>query len=439
MPNFVRAIAALAAAAPLFAQYGGPAILARGQSPGAMAPTQIDFRPFLSVTGTYTTGLNGVSVDAQGLPVNDSSLGVSLNFGVSGTHAWKRTRIGLNYASGFTHYQKSFYSGFGSQDFQLSIIHQLSRHSSLNFNNSVVLYGENRATPTLPQTLDFDPSTNNIPTNDFFDNRTLTISSTAGYTIQRSTRLSFGFSGNAFLTHRRSSALYGAKGAGAEADVMYRVSRSSTIGVMYNYIHYNFTGISGGTDAHAVSAVYSRILTRNTELSLFGGFTKFENVFVQVVPIDPAIAAVIGTSAVQRVFYINQTFPTGGGRLSWRVPRGTFFANGSSNLIPGNGLFLTSIAVNAGVGYNYTGLRLWAISAGATYNHSSSKGNVYGQYGSYEANLAASRRVFRYTHGVLTLYMRKYTSGDFQNYNKWTYGVNLGLSFTPGDIPVRLW
>jgi len=439
MLNLVRALAALAAFTPLFAQYGGPAILARGQAPGAMAPNQIDFRPFVSVTGTYTAGLNGVSVDAQGLPVNDASFGASLNFGISGSHSWKRTRLGLTYSTAFTHYAKSFYSGFGSQDFQLSIIHQLSRHSTLNFNNSVVLYGENRATPTLPPTLDFDPGTNNIPTNDFFDNRTITIASTVGYTIQRSSRLSFSFAGNGFLTDRRSDALYGAKGAGAQADFMYRLTRRSTIGAMYNYIHYSFTGISGRTDAHAVSGVYSLTLTRNTEMSAFGGFTKFENVFVQTVPIDPAIAAVIGPGNVQRVFYINQIFPTGGGRISWRVPRGTFFAEGSSNLIPGNGLFLTSIAVNAGVGYNYTGLRRWALSAGAMYNASSSKGNVYGNYGSYSANLAVSRQVARYTHGVLGLYLRKYDSGDFQNYNKWAYGINLGVSFTPGDIPVRLW
>jgi hypothetical protein len=439
MLNLVRAIAVLAAAMPLLAQYGGPAILARGQAPGAMAPNQIDFRPFVSLSGIYSAGLNGVSVDAQGLPVNDASFGVALSFGVSGSHSWKRTRLGLNYASGFSHYQKDFYSGLSSQNLQLSIVHQFSRHSTLNFNNSVVLYGENRASPTLPPTLDFDPSTNNIPTNDFYDNRTLTVSSTAGYTIQRSTRLSFSFSGNAFLTRRRSSALYGAKGGGAQADVMYRLTRRSTIGAMYTYIHYNFTGIAGGTDAHAVSGVYSRILTRNTQMSVFGGFTKFENVFVQTVPVDPAIAAVIGTASVQRVSYINQTFPTGGGRISWNVPRGTFFANASSNLNPGNGLFLTSIAVNVGAGYNYTGLRRWAFSAGASYNESSSKGNVYGNYGSYSANMRASRQVARYTHGVMTFYARKYTSGDFTNYNKWAYGINLGLSFTPGDIPVRLW
>jgi hypothetical protein len=43
------------------------------------------------------------------------------------------------------------------------------------------------------------------------------------------------------------------------------------------------------------------------------------------------------------------------------------------------------------------------------------------------------------THGILSFIARKYDSANFQNYNKWAYSVNLGLSFTPGDIPIRLW
>jgi hypothetical protein len=84
-------------------------------------------------------------------------------------------------------------------------------------------------------------------------------------------------------------------------------------------------------------------------------------------------------------------------------------------------------------------MRRWSISAGATYDNSTSQGNVIGSYGGYSANLSASRQVARMTHGVCSFIARKYTSGDFKNYNKWAYSVNLGLSFTPGDIPVRLW
>lgn len=437
--NFVRVIAALASVSPLFAQYGGPAILARGQAPGAMAASQIDFRPYVSVTGTYDTGLNGVSVDANGALVNDASYGVMIGFGVSGLHSWKHTKIGLDYSGSFSHYAKSFYDGINSQSLQLSIAHQLSRHAVVTLNNSAVLYGSNRATPTLPQTIEFDPSTTYLPTNDFFDNRTISVSTQASISIQKSTRLSYRFGGDGFLTRRRSTALFGATGYGAHGDIMYRASRRSTIGVMYSYMHYAFTGLPGGTDTHSVVGSYSRSLSPSMQMSASGGISKYENVFVQLVPIDPAIAAVIGISSALRVSYQSAIMPDLAFRLSKVVPRGTVFVYASNSLNPGNGLFLTSTSTNAGVGYNYTGLRRWAISAGANYNRSNSVGNVLGTYGSYSATLSASRQVAPMTHGVFSFNVRRYDSGDFKNYNKWSYGVNLGLSFSPGDIPVRLW
>lgn len=437
--KFVRAIAALALASPLLAQYGGPAILARGQSPAAMEAAQIDFRPFVSVTGSYNVGLNGVSVDANGAPVNDTSFGVNLGYGVSGMHSWKRTRLGLIYSGSFSHYTKSFYDGVSSQSLELSITHQLSRHAVLSVNTSAIYYGSNQASPALPQTIQFDPATTYLPTNDFFDNRTIALSTQPSLAIQRSRRLSFVVGGDGFLTRRWSSALFGVKGIGAHGDLQYRLSSRSTVGAMYSFIHYSFTGIYGSTDSHTLGATYSAIVSRSIQFSATAGASRYENIFVQIVPIDPAIAAVIGISSAQRVSYQEHYIPNVSARLSKVVPRGTVFVNASHGINPGNGLFLTSTSTNVGGGYNYSGIRRWALSAGANYNTSTSEGNVLGQYGSYSVTVSASRQVAPLTHGILSFIARKYDSSNFQNYNKWAYSVNLGLSFTPGDIPVRLW
>jgi hypothetical protein len=404
-----------------------------------MAATQIDFRPYVSVMGVYDAGLNGVSVDANGTPVNDASFGVSIGYGVTGLHSWKHTKVGLQYSGSFAHYAKGFYDGLSSQSLQLSVTHQLSRHAVLSLNTSAILYGSNRATPTLPQTVEFDPGTTYVPTNDFFDNRTISLSVQPSLAIQRSKRLSFVIGGDGFLTRRRSSALYGATGYGGHADIQYRLSRRATVGATYQYIRYTFTGIAGGTDSHSFGGTYSAILSRSTEFSASAGVSKYENLFVEIVPIDPAIAAVIGITSAQRVSYLGATTPNINARLSKIVPRGTIFVSGSHGINPGNGLFLTSTSTNVGTGYSYTGLRRWSISAGASYNSSHSEGNVRGQYGSYTANVSASRQVARMTHGVLAFNARKYDSTDFKNYNKWAYSVNLGLTFAPGDIPVRFW
>ena len=98
----------------------------------------------------------------------------------------------------------------------------------MSLNNSAGLYGSNRAAPSLPQTVEFDPTTTNVPTNDFFDNRTISLSSQANLTMQRSTRLSVSIGGDGFITRRRSSALYGVTGIGAHGDFQYRLTRRST-------------------------------------------------------------------------------------------------------------------------------------------------------------------------------------------------------------------
>ena len=437
--KFVLTLIVIAAATPAFAQYGGPAILARGESPAAMSTAQIDFRPFASVSASYNTGLGGVSVDASGKQVNTDSTGVSIAVGVSGLHSWRHTKVGLNWSTSFSHYtQASFFDSTG-QNLLLGVTQQLSRHATFSWNNAASLTGSNLASPTLPSTVQFDPSTANLPSNEFFDNRTLTLNSQGALSVQRSTRLSLSIGGGAFMTRRRSTALYGVTGETASGDLQYRMTRRSTVGAMYSFSHYSFTGIFSSTDAHTVAGVYSVQISRTSEFSGSAGITRYETKFVQSVPIDPAVAALIGVSTGLRVSYQTNTIPYFNGRISRTLPKGTLFASSSYGLMPGNGLFLTSTALTIQGGYGYTGLRKWSIAAGGGYNRSRSVGNVLGLYGSYSANVSISRQVAPITHGTLGFSLRKYDSGDFKNYNKWSCAVNAGLAFSPGNVPLRLW
>src|SRR5215471_1805180 len=81
---FIRIAVASTALAPLYAQYGGPALLTRGQAPTGMNAAQIDFRPFLTIDAGWDDGLNGVSIDPNGNPVNVSGVSVDASLGLSG-------------------------------------------------------------------------------------------------------------------------------------------------------------------------------------------------------------------------------------------------------------------------------------------------------------------------------------------------------------------
>src|ERR1022692_2201295 len=116
---------------------------------------------------------------------------------------------------------------------------------------------------------------------------------------------------------------------------------------MYSFIHYSFTGIYGSTDSHTVGATYSVILSRSTQFSATAGIARYENIFVKIVPIDPAIAAIIGISSAQRVSYQAHIIPNLSARLSKTVPRGTIFLDAMHGINPGNGLDRKSTRLNS--------------------------------------------------------------------------------------------
>lgn len=437
--NPLKPLICLSIAAPLLAQYAGPAVLSRGEAPAAMATPQIDFRPFLTVTGTYDTGLSGVSVNSQGQLANSNSYGIQFTGGVSGVHSWKHTRIGLDYTGSLNHYlQKTFYDGT-NQALSLGILHQFSRRLALNLRESAGMFSQNYSALGLARTVPFDSSQSYVPVTDFFDNRTLYATTQADLVYQKNARLSFDVGGDGFLNERRSNALYSAKGGAARMNTQYRLSRRTTVGAQYSYTYYTFTGVSGSSNMHSTIGTFATRLSRWWEFTGDAGVARVESRFDELVPLDPVVARLLGYSAGLQIVYSIEYVPTFTGRLSRTFRRGVFWVNGGRSVTPGNGLFLTSKMINAGLGYSYTGLRRWSFSAQATYGRGNSLGNVVGTYGDISGGVSVSRQIMRSLHLVAGADVRRYQSPTYVLYNRTVYDAHIGLGFAPGAIPLRLW
>ena len=438
--KLLRVLALIGLVAPVFGQYAGPAILSRGQAPAGMEAPQVSFRPFVEVGGIYDSGLTGVAVaDNQGNLANDAAYGVRISGGVSGTHQWKRTSLGLDYSGALRHYTKQTYYDGGDQSLMLGLTHQMTRHTALTLRESAGMFSRSAGVLGLPQAVPFDPQSSNIPTTDFFDNRTIYLSSQADFTYQKSARLSFNAGADATATRRRSSALYGANGLGVRGDVQYRISRSSTVGVDYGFTHYNFLKTFGGADLHTAALTYGKRLTKTVEFSAYGGAARMETQFTREVPLDPAVAAILGQLTGAQVIHRIDYVPTFGARISNRFRNGVAYLTAGRAVTPGNGLFLTSAANSVSGGYAYTGLRRWSFNAGITWNQARAMSNVVGQYGSLSGSLSMSRQLSRALHFVAQFSPRRYASADFSNYNRVVYTATIGLGFSPGDIPLRVW
>jgi hypothetical protein len=431
----------LSLALPVFAQYTGPALLSRGEAPAAMAMPNIRFQPFVEVAGTYDTGLANIGVTDQGQLATSAATGVALTWGVSGAHSWRHDKVGVYYRGGLIHYFG--YKGYDSVDQSLlfSEDHQFSRHLSATLRTSAGLLKRDFGILSLPQTISFDPASAYIPTTDFFDNRTAYINTQASMAYQRTARLSFYASGTNVLIRRHSKALSGTTGFIANGDMQYRLTRRTTIGATYVFDHFSYTRLFGSSDIHGAAASYSARLTRNLEISGYGGFMRVESLFLQEIPIDPAIAAILGIAGggSAQIRHTITYIPNVNARLSRTFHNGVVYLSGGRTVTPGNGLFVTSVATAVAGGYQFTGLRFWSASVNADYTASDSVGTIQGNYNGLGVDAALSRQLRRGIHFITGMRARRYSSPDFDKYNRLIYEARVGIGFTPGDVPLRIW
>jgi hypothetical protein len=433
-------LALIGVALPVFAQYAGPAVLTRGEAPSGLVFPDLRFRPFLSVNGSYTTQLAGVRPDSQGEVPTVNTHGIRGSWGVSGAHSLRRTKIGLNYRGSYNHYYRRL-GAFDSLDqtLMLGVERQLSRRISLSLNQTAGMVNRDFGLLNLSQGVPFDPETTSLPATDYFDNRTYHVSSQASLVIQRSARLSFNLGGGLVVTRRPARVLSGHTGKRAQGDVQYRLTRRITIGGNYGYGHHTYTRTIGSSIIQSAVGSFGMQLTRQTEFSGFAGVMRPEVKYLQSVPLDPVIQSLLGVSSgtrvVHRVFYTSYM----GGRVSRTFREGVAFLSGSRGVNPGNGLFLTSITINVSGGYSYTGLRRWSFSIGGARTWADSIANVVGKYQTTSGRVGLSRTLRYGLHFTANYTVREYGSKAFANYSRVSQTATMGFSWSPGEVPLRIW
>lgn len=429
-----RFLAALAIALPVFGQYAGPAILSRGEVPSELIAPDIRFIPQVSVGGVYDTGLSGVAVNDSGQLAGTASYGYYVSWGVSGNHHWRHTQLGLSYNGSITGYSTQTQFNSMSQTMLLGVTHQFNRRAAIRFSEAAGMYSRNYQTTPLVETVPFDPSTTYVPQTDFFDNRTIFATSGVNLTLQKTSRLSFSMGGLAFTNSRDSHSLTNAWGVNAQGDVQYRVTRKSTVGAYYNFMHFGYSSTSGGTDVHGFGASYSRALSARWQLSGYGGMMRVESKYLQTQAVDPLIAALLGITQAPLISHVLQSSPMMAGRISRSMRRGVLYANGGRGVTAGNGFFLTSIVTTVGGGYSYTAFRHWSLNAQVIHLSANSEGTISGKYGNTIFSLSAGRQLGRYTHWSASYSMNNYTSPQFGNYNRRIDMAAITVGFSPGEV-----
>lgn len=420
----------------------GPAILSRGgMDVGKRSGKPVDLRFYADVTGIYDTGFTPVSVDSNGKIVDLGGVyGLQADVGLYGTHSWRRSVLGINYRGDYRDYAKDHQLNGSDHNLELKFEHQFSGRMALILREAAgtASYAFGAGSYASP----FNPFIG-VPTDQIFDSRVTFGQSGVGIIYQKSARLSFGFEGDGFAVRHKTKGLVGLNGYTARADAAYRLDRRTTISVDYDYAHFEYEGLFGSSDAHTIGLAYSRQLTKRWQANLRGGLIFIQTKGLETVPLDPAVAAILGTSNTISAFYRSRRLPMVEARLVGQFHLSSLSFQAMQQINPGNGVYLTSTVRAAGVSYSYTGVRKWNLGVHGYYSRLSSVGQQIGAYGALTAGVGATYSMSRMLHWIMEVDGRRYDiqgqTAVLSPFRQNSYRVAIGVGFSPGQIPLSIW
>lgn len=418
------------------AEYGGPAVLSRGAASSLRPPANIRLRPFLALSASYDTGITAVGVRSDGQLPNVASLGAEGEFGVLGSRRWKQSSLGLDYRGSYRHYTKNSY--YNGTDQLLTLVYKKQPSRRIEFTLREMAGALSRSFYNPQQSALIDPSFANAPNNELFDGRTLYLSTMGDMTYMKTARLSFNLGGDGFLVRRRSSSLYGVTGYRARGDVAYRTSRFATSGVGYDFTHFEFTKGFGASDIHTVAFAQSFRFGRSWELAMKFGGSRVETLGLTVVSVDPIIAAITGVSqGVEAIYRINWV-PSVDSKLTRTFRRADLTFGYSRGVTPGNGIYLTSRVETATASVSYSGIRKWNLGASGGHIGYGSLSRQLGNFSTYTAGGGATYNITGVLHFIARYDFRTYDVSE-TTFKRNSYRAQIGLAFSPGELPLSLW
>jgi hypothetical protein len=418
--------------------FEGPSILSRDPSPIANRKGKLlQFRLYGEITGVYDSGLTPVAVDAQGKLVESAAAGgLESRFGFTASRQWSRAKITMEYRGAYREYQNnSLFNGL-DQFLNLTYSRLLRQHLTLDLKETL-------GTTTLANGgFAYLPLTNTdlfaVPANELFDNRTDYLQSRVDLTWQTTARLSFGFGGDGFLVRRASLALAGLNGYSARASVAYRLTRRQTVSASYSHTYFDFQRTFGNSQLETAALGYAIGLSSKWDLSTQAGAIRVQTLGLTQVALDPAIAAIVGQNFAIVTSFRTVYLPIAEARLMGRFRSSSLTFDFSTNVTPGNGVYLTSRQNQGTVAYSYASSRRLTVRWNAGYNQLSTLGQSFGKYTNLEAG---GQAIYNLARGVYFDFRYDYRHYTTQNaaFQKDSSRVSLGLAFSPGDSPLAVW
>ncbi|MGA2185141.1 MAG: hypothetical protein ABSH47_19155 [Bryobacteraceae bacterium] len=438
----VSAWLGMVAIGPAFAQseepYEGPSILTRDStSAGQRGGKLLDFQLWGEITGVVDNGLTPVSLNSSGqVDTQGNHYAVEGGFGASGSRRWESDQVSLDYRGSWRHYNAGGAFDGTDQFLDLQWKHRLSQHMELTVHEvggiSSLSFGQ----------LTYFPLANTdllgVPLNELFDNTTYFSQSAANLEWQASARLSFSVGGDGFLVRRKSPILVNTNGYRGRGDVAYRITRRQTVYLSYSWEHFDYPRSFGYSDINMAESGWSVGLGPRADFSIDGGAARVQSLGLITVALDPVVAAIVGQGYTVTTSRRDVIIPVGEARLTRRFATSALTLNGGLTVLPGDGVFLTSRALNAALGYSYVGGKRLTFSTTAGYSRMSAAGQqTIAPYDGYYAGAGMTCRLFANAHMEARYDFRRYNVAAVANKDE--SRVSLGMAISTGERPLAIW
>jgi hypothetical protein len=420
--------------------YLGPAVLSSGATGvGNRSGQQMDLRFYGGINGVFDSSVQPVAINSQGQLVTVSGLyGVEANIGAYGTHSWRTASLGLDYKGTFREYTNATaYSGI---DQFLTVGYTWQQSRRLIWKAQLMGGVLNDALGGIgfePGVVSSTPSVL-TPASLLFDSRSYYLQGGLDVTYQKSPRTSFTIGGQGFDVWRQSAFLVGMEGWNARGSVEHKLNRNTSVGFSYQRQHFNFPKVFGQADIDTGELFVGSNLGRFWNFTVRAGMFHSEVSGLQSVALNPVIAALLGQATTVQAFYRENIYPSGHATLTRRFKTANLNFYYEQSVVPGNGVYLTSKNRNGGAGYSYTGIHKVNLSISGGYYSLSSLGQGIQPYKTANGG-AGFTYTLPYSMHFVTRYDYRYQQIENLDYKHTGYRATIGLTWSPGKVPLSLW
>ncbi len=417
--------------------YTGPAVLSRAGRPiGRYLGAPLSFRFFATTAGHYSTDLTPVNL-ANGQVGRTDAYGGSVGAGIYGVRQGAHDSLGVDLHGNYNVYAGANHGQYDGANVRVGVNYarQTSARTAFELSASSGTYTNFSG---LHQIVTTDPFPNlTDPTAETFNNRNSYYTGRAGFSYSASRRWSVAFSGGGSYYNRQSSALLDSKGLVASSSLMYSVSQRTGVGVSYGFARFTVSRDAGTTRSHSVALVLNRQIGPGWSASLSAGVYRADSNRLVAVALDPVLEALLGPQRVLEPTSQVNWGPAISASLNHVMRRSSASIYYSHGVSQGNSFIAIAASDSLGAHYSYTATSRLNVGLNARYLRHSGITQQGIRYESYGGGLGLNYRLISFIHFSAGVDYYRGAAGA-TNFSRDRVNVSVGLSFSPGELPLSL-